>query len=196
MGSRFIDSMAPSPEVARRLMGATLLVDGAGGIIVETEPYDREDPVSHTYPGPTQRDAALLDPPALAYVYRSHDIHWCLNIVCREEGHGEGVLIRAIEPIAGLAVMRQRRGQDDVRLLCAGPVGCRSGVGHRARTQRPVDCRPRVVSGPRIGISKAMEQPWCLGLEGSRFFQLAVSLETLRFRPRPWWPTSPKHAAS
>jgi DNA-3-methyladenine glycosylase len=174
------DFLAPSPKVARRLIGATLLVDGVGGRIVETEAYDREDPASHSFSGPTPRNAAMFGPPAHAYVYRSYGIHWCLNIVCREEGHGAGVLIRAIEPLAGLDRMRQRRGLDDVRLLCAGPgrVGQALGITREHNglsialapfELRPGPSRLPIVSGPRIGISKAMDQPWRFGLEGSRF---------------------------
>ncbi|MDO9359529.1 MAG: DNA-3-methyladenine glycosylase [Polaromonas sp.] len=180
MASPSLDFMASSPAVARRLIGATLLVDGVGGVIVETEAYDREDPASHSFSGPTVRNAAMFGPPAHAYVYRSYGIHWCLNLVCREEGHGAGVLIRAIEPTSGLDVMRQRRGLDDARLLCAGPgrVGQALGItlAHNGLAidappfeLLPATSRVRVVSGPRIGISKAMEQPWRFGLEGSRF---------------------------
>lgn len=180
MATSTLDFLAPSPEVARRLVGATLLVNGVGGIIVETEAYDREDPASHSFAGPTPRNAAMFGPPAHVYVYRSYGIHWCLNIVCREEGHGAGVLIRAIEPTAGLDVMCQRRGLDDVRLLCAGPgrVGQALGIT-REHNGLPVAAppfellpaigRPRVIRGPRIGISKAIDQPWRFGLEGSRF---------------------------
>jgi DNA-3-methyladenine glycosylase len=173
----FLDSSA---SVARQLIGATLLVDGVGGIIVETEAYDREDPASHSFAGPTARNAAMFGPPAHAYVYRSYGIHWCLNIVCREDGHGAGVLIRAIEPLAGLDRMRERRGLDDLRLLCAGPgrVGQALGITHAHNglsintppfELMPASGRPRVISGPRIGISKAVDQPWRFGLQGSRF---------------------------
>ncbi len=178
--STSIDFMASSPAVARRLIGATLLVDGVGGIIVETEAYDRDDPASHSFAGPTARNAAMFGPPGHAYVYRSYGIHWCLNIVCREAGHGAGVLIRAIEPVAGLDTMRARRGLDDVRLLCAGPgrVGQALGIT-RDHNGLPVTAPPfellpappkvKVVSGPRIGISKAVDQPWRFGLAGSPF---------------------------
>ncbi len=175
-----INFLASSAVVARQLIGATLLVDGVGGRIVETEAYDREDPASHSFAGPTARNAAMFGPPAHAYVYRSYGIHWCLNIVCREDGHGAGVLVRAIEPLAGLERMRERRGLDDLRLLCAGPgrVGQALGITHAHNGLAidappfellPASGRPRAISGPRIGISKAVEQPWRFGLEGSRF---------------------------
>ena len=180
MDSTLIDFMATSPEVARQLIGATLLVDGVGGRIVETEAYDREDPASHSFSGPTQRNAAMFGPPAHAYVYRSYGIHWCLNLVCREEGHGAGVLIRAIEPLTGLDRMRERRGLDDVRLLCAGPgrLGQALGITHSHNglpiaaphfVLVPATGPVEVLTGPRIGISKAMDQPWRFGLAGSRF---------------------------
>jgi len=175
-----LDFLAPSPTVARRLIGAILLVEGVGGRIVETEAYDREDPASHSFSGPTPRNAVMFGPPAHAYVYRSYGIHWCLNIVCREEGHGAGVLIRAIEPLAGLDQMRLRRGLDDERLLCAGPgrVGQALGItrDHNGLSIAlppfellPGRARLPIVSGPRIGISKAIDQPWRFGLKGSRF---------------------------
>ncbi len=176
-----IDFFLPSPAVAHRLIGSTLLVGGVGGLIVETEAYDREDPASHSFSGPTLRNAAMFGPPGHAYVYCSYGIHWCLNLVCREEGHGAGVLIRAIEPLAGLALMQARRGLDDVRLLCAGPgrVGQALGIT-REHNGLTIDAPPfewlpapkkvQVISGPRIGISKAVDQPWRFGLAGSRFW--------------------------
>jgi DNA-3-methyladenine glycosylase len=174
------DFEGDAPEMARALIGAVLLVDGVGGRIVETEAYDREDPASHSHSGPTQRNQAMFGPPGRAYVYRSYGIHWCLNFVCREEGHGAGVLIRAIEPLQGIEVMRERRGLQDVRLLCAGPgrVGQALGIVHAFNGHR-LDRKPfevhasegnlDVVVGPRIGISKAADVPWRFGLAGSRF---------------------------
>src|SRR5436305_669744 len=174
------DFLGDAPDVAQALIGAVLLVDGVGGRIVETEAYDRTDPASHTYSGLTPRNAAMFGPPGRAYVYRSYGIHWCLNFVCREQGHGAGVLIRALEPLEGLDKMRERRGTDNVRLLCSGPgkLGealaiTRNLNGHRLdRAPFKVfapDRAHRVVTGPRIGITKAMEVHWRIGLEGSPF---------------------------
>jgi DNA-3-methyladenine glycosylase len=175
-----LDFGAPAPDVARRLIGVTVLVDGVGGRIVETEAYDREDPASHTFPGPTRRNAVMFGPPGHAYIYRSYGLHWCLNFVCREEGHGAGVLIRALEPTTGLEIMRERRHMSNDRLLCAGPGRLTQALGvtyehyglslfeppfELLAPDGPVD----VVTGPRIGISKAMDVPWRFGLRGSRF---------------------------
>jgi DNA-3-methyladenine glycosylase len=174
------DFEVDSHLMAQALIGATLLVDGVGGRIVETEAYDPSDPASHSHGGPTPRTQAMFGPPGRAYVYRSYGIHWCLNFVCREAGHGAGVLIRALEPTHGLDVMRERRGLHDERLLCSGPgrVGQALAIthamnGHRLdrapfRVLAPEGEVPLVV-GPRIGISKAVDVPWRFGLAGSRF---------------------------
>ncbi len=174
-----IDFDQPSVRVARALIGATLLVDGVGGVIVETEAYDQTDPASHTFMGPTARNAAMFGPSGHAYVYRSYGIHWCLNFTCRPAGHGAGVLIRALEPRAGLGTMRERRGLSDERLLCSGPGRLGQALGITpAHYGLPLDRPPffvapppepvEVVVGPRIGLSKAVEQPWRFGLAGSR----------------------------
>ena len=178
---RGIDFARDSLQVARDLIGMTLLVDGVGGRIVETEAYDREDPASHTFPGPTPRNAVMFGTPGRAYIYLSYGIHWCLNIVCREAGHGAGVLIRALEPTTGIAAMMQRRRKQDLRLLCSGPgrLGQALGITHALNGKR-VDRAPfslaaagtarlKVVRGPRIGISKAVDQPWRFGLAGSPY---------------------------
>jgi DNA-3-methyladenine glycosylase len=174
------DFEADAATVAQAIIGATLLVDGVGGRIVETEAYDREDPASHTFSGPTPRNQSMFGPPGRAYVYRSYGIHWCLNFVCRETGHGAGVLIRAVEPTHGLDVMRERRGLQDERLLCSGPgrVGQALAITHALNGHRldrkpfqvlAPDGSPPIVAGPRIGISKAMDVPWRFGLAGSRY---------------------------
>lgn len=174
------DFEGESQSVARMLIGATLLVDGVGGTIVETEAYDGEDPASHSFAGPTPRNQAMFGPPGRAYVYRSYGIHWCLNVVCREQGHGAGVLIRALEPTAGLDRMRARRGLEDLRVLCSGPgkLGQALAIDSNLNGSR-LDRNPfrvlaaaqevEVVAGPRIGISKAMDVHWRFGLAGSRF---------------------------
>ena len=170
----------PVVDLARALIGATLTLEGVGGMIVETEAYDRDDPASHTFRGPTARNAAMFGPPGHAYVYRSYGIHWCLNFTCREAGHGAGVLIRAIEPRAGLEQMQLRRGMSDPRLLCSGPGRLGQALGITlAHYGLPLDRPPFFVAapddaieaavGPRIGISKAVDQPWRFGLTGSRF---------------------------
>jgi DNA-3-methyladenine glycosylase len=172
--------MRDSPEVAVRLIGMTLLVDGVGGIIVETEAYDREDPASHTFSGPTPRNAVMFGPPGRAYVYLSYGIHWCLNFVCREAGHGAGVLIRALEPTSGIPLMKTRRRQQDLRALCAGPgrLGQALAITHALNGKRldrppfrltPARAPAGIVCGPRIGLSKAVDQPWRFGLAGSRY---------------------------
>ena len=178
-----IDFADDSSSVARQLIGVTVLVDGVGGRIVETEAYDRLDPASHTYGGMTPRNAAMFGPSGRAYVYRSYGIHWCLNVVCREAGHGAGVLIRAIEPTMGIARMQARRGLDDLRLLCAGPgrVGQALGIDG-SFNGKALDAPPFVLIlptgdqpvvevevGPRIGITKAADVPWRFGEKGSRF---------------------------
>ncbi len=181
---RSIDFGRSSPEVARALLGMTLLVAGVGGIIVETEAYDGEDPASHSFSGPTPRNAVMFGPPGYAYVYLSYGIHWCLNFVCREPGHGAGVLIRALEPTVGIAQMIIRRGQEDPLILCSGPGRLGQALAitrdlNGARLDAPPfslraarsrkSASARVVSGPRIGISKAIDRPWRFGLAGSRY---------------------------
>lgn len=164
--------------LARDLIGATLLVDGVGGVIVETEAYDREDPASHAFGGPTRRNRAMFGPPGHAYVYRSYGLHWCLNIVCAPAG--SAVLLRAIEPTEGLSVMQERRGSRPVAQLCAGPGRLTQALAvTAAHDGLPVDLRPfhieapvtvpSVVAGPRVGISRAVERPWRFGAADSPF---------------------------
>ena len=166
--------------MARELVGATLEVDGVGGIIVETEAYAADDPASHSFNGPTARNAAMFGPPGHAYVYRSYGVHWCLNFVCGMEGAGDAVLVRALEPARGLAQMAARRVTADPRRFCAGPGRlCQALAITRHRDGLPLDQPPfrigartgpvDIVCGPRIGISKAIDLPWRFGLAGSSF---------------------------
>jgi DNA-3-methyladenine glycosylase len=167
-------------DVAPELVGAELYVDGVGGRIVELEAYDHEDPAAHGFRGRTERNAAMFGPPGHAYVYRSYGIHWCLNLVCEGEGVASAVLVRALEPLAGLDAMRARRGVWEERPLCSGPGRlCQALAVTRDHDKLPLDAPPfelraraapvDVVRGPRIGITKAAERPWRYGLAGSRF---------------------------
>ncbi len=178
-------------EVAPAVIGATLLVDGVGGRIVEVEAYDGEDPAAHGFRGRTARNAAMFGPPGHAYVYRSYGMHWCLNLVCDEEGRAEAVLLRALEPTHGLERMRERRGLDEVRLLCAGPGRLCQALGVTSEHDGlPLDAPPfellapeesaRVVSAPRIGISVAVELPWRYAEAGSRFLSRPLRVPAAR----------------
>jgi DNA-3-methyladenine glycosylase len=166
--------------VAPELIGATLLVDGVGGIIVEVEAYHQADPAAHSFRGRTERNAVMFGPAGRAYVYRSYGMHWCVNFVCEGEGVASAVLIRALEPKTGLDVMRRRRGIDSEKLLCSGPGRlCQALAITRAHDGRALDAppfelqaramKPKIAIGRRIGITKAAEKPWRYGLLGSRF---------------------------
>ena len=166
-------------EVEPELIGATLLFKGVGGIIVEVEAYHHTDPAAHSYNGRTERNAVMFGPPGFAYVYRSYGIHWCVNFVCEQDGSACAVLIRAIEPTDGLAAMKRRRGVKDERLLCSGPgrvcqaLGIAGAHNALALDKPPFELRarsgkPEIVTGPRIGITKAIERPWRYGLAGSK----------------------------
>ena len=155
-----------------RLIGASLFVGGVGGMIVETEAYTRDDPASHSFQGPTLRNAAMFGPPGHAYVYRSYGMHWCLNIVA---ANGGAVLLRALAPVAGIDVMVLRRGH---QRLCAGPGRLAQALGIDASHNGLDIARPpfswhdrlgvpELVIGPRIGISKARDRPWRFGLRDS-----------------------------
>ncbi len=167
-------------EVAPDLIGATLLVKGVGGVIVEVEAYHHTDPAAHSYRGCTERNAVMFGPPGFVYVYRSYGIHWCVNFVCEPAGSASAVLIRALEPTQGLATMRRRRGLADARLLCSGPGRLTEALGitdaHNGlrSTALPFALAARaetvdIAIGPRIGLTKAVDKPWRYGLAGSRF---------------------------
>jgi DNA-3-methyladenine glycosylase len=176
-------------EVARELIGCRLLYGGCGGTIVETESYDRDDPACHAFVGLTPRTATLFGPPGRAYVYLSYGIHSLLNFVCEPEGEAAAVLIRALQPTDGLGSMRRRRGARPDADLCSGPgkltealgIGLEEDGADLAREPfaltAPVgEGRPEVLTGPRIGITKAVERPWRFCAAGSSFVS----------RPRPW----------
>ncbi len=172
--------------VARGLIGASFLVEGVGGVVVETEAYAPDDPASHSYRGRTSRNASMFGPPGLLYVYRSYGIHWCANVVCGDDGVGAAVLLRALEPTHGLDEMRARRGLDDIALLCSGPgrlcQALRITVEHDGLSLYrppfelyPPTAAPELIRGPRIGIRRAGERPWRYAVRDSPFVS----------RPRP-----------
>ena len=168
-------------EVAPELIGAELLVDGVGGVIVEVEAYDHEDPASHGYLNRrTARNGSMFLDGGHAYVYRSYGIHWCLNFVCGEAGVADAVLVRALEPTHGIDRMQKRRRIADLRLLCSGPGRLCQALGITGSNDgMPLDRPPfelraaaeraEIAVGPRIGLTKGVESPWRYGLAGSRF---------------------------
>ena len=182
-GSEFLDRrfFARSVHaVAPDLIGATLLYRGIGGIVVEVEAYHQTDPAAHSYRGRTPRNGVMFGPPGYAYVYRSYGIHWCLNFVCEPAGMASAVLIRALQPTEGIAIMRRRRGIREERLLCAGPGRLCEALGITGRQNgaaldgplfqlRPRAALLQITVGPRIGISVAIEHPWRYGLQGSPY---------------------------
>ncbi len=167
-------------EVAPELIGATLLVDGVGGVIVEVEAYHHTDPAAHSYRGPTPRNMVMFGPAGFVYVYRSYGIHWCVNFVCEKEGSASAVLIRALQPTHGIPAMQRRRGLHDERSLCSGPGKLTQALGITYKHNGlgldvppiAVHARigtPEIATGLRIGITKAVDLPWRYGLRGSRF---------------------------
>jgi DNA-3-methyladenine glycosylase len=165
--------------VARDMIGATLALDGIGGIVVETEAYGPDDPASHAFGGKTRRNAAMYGAPGTAYIYRSYGLHWCLNAVCLP---GSAVLIRAIEPRFGIAAMQSNRRLADIRLLCSGPgrlcqaLGVDMSQSGLGLMEAPFEFAPppsfdvsSILSGRRIGISKAVESEWRFGMHGSPY---------------------------
>ena len=182
--------------VAREILGGLLTVDGVGGIVVEVEAYQRDDPASHSFSGRTARNATMFGPAGRVYIYRSYGIHWMLNLVCGVEvGDASAVLVRALEPTVGLEQMRARRGGVPDDLLCGGPGrlgqalaigpdldGEIVGGGRIAVT--PPAAPVEVVTAPRVGITRAVEQPWRYLTAGSPYAS----------RPRPWARRQPPRA--
>ncbi len=173
----------PIEALARALIGVQLLIDGIGGVIVETEAYDATDPASHSFAGPTPRNAAMFGPVGHAYVYRIYGLHWCLNLV-GGEAPGAAVLIRALAPTEDLDSMARRRTLTDPKRLCAGPGRLAQALGvTSALNSAPLDRPPfaltpadrpaPVVVGTRIGLTKAVDRPWRFGLAGSPWLSRA-----------------------
>jgi DNA-3-methyladenine glycosylase len=170
-------------EVARDLIGCRLAVGETAGLIVETEAYEASDPACHAYVGRTARNEVLFGPPGHAYVYFSYGIHSLLNFVTEPEGTASAVLIRALEPAEGIELMRERRGREKVEELCSGPgklteaLGVDLSLNGADLFEPPFELSSpagewadaEVVTGPRIGITKAAELPWRYCVAGSRF---------------------------
>ena len=171
----------PPREVASELIGCTLLHDGVGGTIVETEAYERDDPACHAFGGETARNAPLFGPPGMTYVYLCYGIHSMFNLVTEPEGTAAAVLVRALEPTTGIEAMRERRTTADRRALCSGPGKICQALGIEL-TQTGMDAlaspfrllapgagEREIVAGPRIGLTKAADYPWRYCLADSPF---------------------------
>ena len=183
VGRAFFDR--PPELVAEQIIGCELSYGGAGGVIVEAEAYGQRDPASHSYRGQTPRCSAMFGPPGTVYVYLTYGMHWCVNLVTEQAGTGAAVLIRAIEPTHGLDLMRQRRGTDDDRLLCAGPgrltqaLGISGDINGLALREAGLHVgrrrgNPEVAFAPRIGISQATDLPWRMVARDSRFLSRPI----------------------
>ena len=172
----------PVVPLARALIGVTLLVDGVGGLITETEAYDLDEPASHAFGGPRGRNLVMFGPVGHAYVYKIYGIHWCLNFVGGSHP-GSAVLIRALEPTHGIDRMIARRSLADPRMLCSGPGKLAQALAidhalngaslYQPPFQLSLGDTHDIVVGPRIGITKAVELPWRFGLGGSRYLSRA-----------------------
>ncbi len=175
-------------DVARDLIGCALLSDGVGGVIVETESYERDDPACHAYVGLTRRNEVLFGPPGRAYVYLSYGIHSMLNAVAEPDGSAAAVLIRALEPRWGIEQMRLRRGREPLRDLCSGPgklteaLGIGLELNGASLAAPPFELRDRdrewrdvgIVTGSRIGITRAAELPWRFCARGSAYISRPI----------------------
>jgi len=180
----------PVLEVARALVGCVVRHGRGSGRIVETEAYHDTEPASHAFAGLTPRTQTLFGPAGVAYIYRSYGIHALLNAVCEDERTGAGVLIRALEPLTGERAMRARRGRDRLEDLCSGPGKLTEALGIgldrngtslvtgpvRIQPPAPRAPAPAIITGPRIGITRAADLPWRFCEAGSRFVS------------RPWPP--------
>jgi DNA-3-methyladenine glycosylase len=179
----------PVVEVARELVGCVLSHGETSGVIVETEAYHESEAACHAYVGVTRRTATLFGPPGAAYVYRSYGIHAMINAVCEPEGVGAAVLIRALEPLSGIELMRERRGPLTDRQLCSGPGKLTTALGiglelnQSSLVRGPVRLYPRppqweeipIATDRRIGITKAAELPWRFCARGSAWLSRGVT---------------------
>jgi DNA-3-methyladenine glycosylase len=179
----------PVLDVARDLVGCVLTHGDCAGVIVETEAYHQDEPACHAYVGLTARTSTLFDRPGMAYVYRSYGVHALINAVSEPEGVGAAVLIRALQPVSGIELMRLRRGLEAERDLCSGPGKLTQALDielvHNRGDLRAgpvvISARPRawhevpVVSDRRIGITRAIELPWRFCAAGSRYLSRGVS---------------------
>lgn len=188
MDDHWLDLNQPPWRVARALIGSHLTIGGSGGIVVETEAYDADDEASHSFMGQTTRNAAMFGPVGRAYVYRIFGLHWCLNLVCGGQPGG-AVLFRALEPTTGIDAMRRRRADAPLHRLCAGPGNLCQALGVDQKLNGGSFLDPpfsltsasgpaRVVAGPRIGITKAVQTPWRFGLAGSPFLSRRFAPQT------------------
>ncbi len=179
-----------APTVAADLIGYELLHEGVGGLIVETEAYDRANPASHSFAGPTRRNASMFGPSGRAYVYRSYGLHWCFNIVCAP---GSAVLVRALEPTVGLDAMHERRSMTATRLLCSGPgrlcqalaiTGAHDCCALEAFsfTLTARNGPMKVANGVRIGNTRVTDTPWRFVPAGSAFISRPLTLRAATLR--------------
>ena len=164
----------PVVDAARMLVGCTISHGDCGGVIVETEAYHDSEPACHAFAGLTPRTWPLFEAPQIAYVYRSYGVHALLNVVVEPEGVGAAVLIRALEPLAGIGRMYERRGRARETDLCSGPGKLTQALGIgldlnatslldgpiRLGPPPPGRAEPGLVVAGRIGITRAVALPW------------------------------------
>ncbi len=179
-----IDVLTDAVAAAQNLLGQKLVYvspDGrVGGYIVETEAYTQEDPASHAFRGPTKSNAPMFGPAGTVYVYFTYGMHYCFNIVTGQAGHGQGVLIRALEPVEGLDIMMRNRGTDQVRELTSGPAKAAQALGITRQLSgihlndgvlvlEKGFTPEEIVQTTRVGISKAVDQPWRFFIKDNQF---------------------------